>query len=237
MIRVIRVPGNLRLTLGRLLAIHSLARQSWRPTAASRAAAMVVVVAAGCGVLVGVTARLMDVFGPTGIARVGAGVAAWITLAFWTARRSERSLIAVVAAAAFLLAWQSAYFTTDAIQQGVPVTTMWSLARVWVVLLGPASIFIGVAAWRSRRGGLAGDAALALPFSWSLVEAGRGAQIATSIGAWLLESSLLFGIASAVVVDGWRQRRVNARAFVLGVLIGAVGFSLAAAAWFLLRRP
>lgn len=177
----------------------------------------------------------MDVYGSTGIAWVGAGVAAWITLAFWTARRSERALIAVAAAATYLLAWLSAYFTTDAIQQGVPLSTMWPLARVWVVLLGPASVFIGVAAWRSRRGGIAGDAALALPFSWSLVEAGRGAEIVASFGTWLLESSLLLGLASVVVVSGWRQRRVNAGTFALAVVVGVAAFAFAAVVWFWVR--
>jgi len=177
----------------------------------------------------------MDVYGSTGIARVGAGVAAWITLAFWTARRSEKALVAVAAAATYLLAWLPAYFTTDAIQQGVPLSSMWPLARVWVVLLGPAGFFIGVAAWRSRRGGIAGDAALALPVSWALVEASRGAFLAASLAAWLLESSLLLGLASAVVVSGWRQRRVNAGTFALAVVVGVAAFAFAAAVWFWVR--
>ena len=191
--------------------------------------------ACGCGLLAGATARLMDVYGSTGIARVGAGVAAWITLAFWTARRSEKALVAVAAAATYLLAWLPAYFTTDAIQQGVPLSSMWPLARVWVVLLGPAGFFIGVAAWRSRRGGIAGDAALALPVSWALVEASRGAFLAASLAAWLLESSLLLGLASAVVVSGWRQRRVNAGTFALAVVIGVATFASAAGVWFWVR--
>jgi hypothetical protein len=174
----------------------------------------------------------MDVYGSVGIARVGGGVAAWITLAFWTARRSERALIAVVASAAYLLFWLPAFYTTDAIQQGVPVSTMWTLARPWVLLLGPASVFVGVAAWRSRREGTVGDAALALPVTWSLAEALLGASRTTSASAWLLEASLLLGLASTLVVSGWRRRRVNARTFTVSVLAGLAVFAFATSVWF-----
>jgi hypothetical protein len=232
-----RAPDSLRLALERLLAIGSLVPRSWRSANSSRAAVSVIVVAAGCGLLAGVTARLMDVYGSAGIALVGAGAAAWVTLAFWTARRSERALIAVVAAATYLLFWLSAFYTTDAIQQGVPISLMWPIARSWVFLLAPASVFIGAAAWRSRRGGIAGDAALALPVSWSLAEAFRGATGRATPTAWLLAGLLLLGLAAALVATVCRRRRVNPRTFTVAVLVEVVAFVFVAAVWFWLQRP
>jgi hypothetical protein len=79
-------------------------------------------------------------------------------------------LLGVKTIAAYLLAWLLSYHGLFAVRESVGVFAAWREALPWLVIAGPMSVFLGLAAARSHKPGTLGDVCLALPLSWSLPE-------------------------------------------------------------------
>jgi hypothetical protein len=128
------------------------------------------------GLFVGATAQfLRQIVGP--LMAVGGGIAPWVTIGFilaiWETRGRpfrRASLLGVKTIAAYLLAWLLSYHGLFAVRESVGVFAAWREALPWLVIAGPMSVSLGLAAARSHKPGTLGDVCLALPLAWSLPE-------------------------------------------------------------------
>ncbi len=108
---------------------------------------------------------------------LGGSTAPWLTIGFllavWATQRGafrRAARLGVATVAVYLLAWLLAYHVTFAIRESVALTDAWREAAPWLLLAGPATVLLGVAAAGAHRHGVAGDVCLALPIAWSTPE-------------------------------------------------------------------
>jgi hypothetical protein len=151
-----------------------------RPTSIARNLALVAL----AGLVLGITAQLLrQIGGP--VMALGAATAPWLTvgflLALWTTRRNtslpEASGLGVATMALYLFVWLLSYHATFAIRESVTQAAAWREAAPWLLLAGPVSVVLGVAAAVAHKPGVVGDVCLALPIAWSMPEiAGNSKQ-------------------------------------------------------------
>jgi hypothetical protein len=118
------------------------------------------------GLFVGATAQfLRQIVGP--LMAVGGGIAPWVTIGFilaiWETRGRpfrRASLLGVKTIAAYLLAWLLSYHGLFAVRESIGVFAAWREALPWLVIAGPMSVFLGLAAARSHKPGTLGDVCL-----------------------------------------------------------------------------
>jgi hypothetical protein len=60
---------------------------------------------------------------------------------------------------------------TFSVRELIKLSDAWREAAPWLLLTGPASVILGIAAAASHRRDLIGDVCLALPIAWSTPEA------------------------------------------------------------------
>jgi hypothetical protein len=129
------------------------------------------------GVLLGVLAQLLRQVEGSAMA-LGGATAPWLTIGFLIAVLASRqrdsfraaSGHGVATAAVYLLTWLASYHATFAIRESVTQAAAWREAAPWLLLAGPVSAALGVAAAVTHKEGALGDLCLALPVAWSMPE-------------------------------------------------------------------
>jgi hypothetical protein len=144
-----------------------------RPSSTARILAL----GALAGLVLGITAQFLRQIGAPVMA-LGAATASWLTLGFlfalWATRRSTSlraaSGLGIATMAVYLFVWLLSYHATFAIRESVTLADGWREAAPWLLLAGPVSVVLGVAAAVAHKRGLVGDVCLALPIAWSTPE-------------------------------------------------------------------
>ncbi len=181
------------------------------------------------GLSAGAAARLLQLYGSRGLILVGAGLALWLTLTFVAGRLGGSARWSVIGSLLFLSAWIVGYYVTDAVQLGVPVATMWPVAKPWVTLVIPVSCVIGIIANRSTRAGVKGDAALALPLAWSIPEGALAVHVEAPWPAFIA-TLVIVGSAVALIAAERHGRPVNLRIALTAAAFLALPYTLVAVA-------
>jgi hypothetical protein len=180
------------------------------------------------GLVLGFVAQLLrQVAEP--VMAVGAATAPWLTIGFlaaiWATRTvsSRRKVLGFAATLIYLVGWIVSYHVTFAIRESVPLAAGWREAAVWLLLAGPVSVVLGIAAALTHERGVLGDVSLALPVAWSTPEVVdyviQGWSYAVVVG---LPTVVLAVIPFVAIED----RNVKAgRVVVAGIVFAIVGLA------------
>lgn len=140
-------------------------------------AALFLALVAVAGLILGISAQfLRQLDGPA--MALGGATAPWLTfgfiLAVWAGRQNDRSRSAIgygiASITVYLLAWLFSYHATFAIREAATQASTWREATPWLLLVGPVSIVLGIAAAATHKHSTLGDVCLALPLAWSMPE-------------------------------------------------------------------
>jgi hypothetical protein len=154
--------------------------------------------------------------------------------AVWATRRStslrRASGFGVATMVVYLVVWLLSYHVTFSIRESVTMADAWREAAPFLVLAGPASVIVGVAAAAAHKRDFAGDVSLALPIAWSTPEV-----VTYSTEGWTY--AVLVAIPTAVLallplVAVRRRRDIRP----LRVLVACCSFALAGLALLPLLR-
>ena len=194
-----------------------------RGISAPRALALIAV----GGVTLGIAAQLLrQIQGPP--MALGGATAPWLTIGFlcaiWTTRRGERggeaNFLGIATVVVYLGSWLAAYHVTFAVRESVGQAAAWREAAPWLVLAGPASVVLGLAAATVHRRGAIADAALALPIAWSMPEILSAVRDGWSYAVVVAVPTVALALTPLILV---RRRGVNFVLFAVVFVLFAAG--------------
>jgi hypothetical protein len=142
-----------------------------------RIPATILAIAGLVGLALGVNAQLLrQINGP--LMALGGATAPWLTvgflLAIWATRPTasvrHAARIGIATFAVYLVVWLISYHLTFSIRELIKISDAWREAAPWLLLAGPVSVVLGLAAAATHKNSALGDLCLGLPVAWSMPE-------------------------------------------------------------------